>query len=427
MVVSSNSARARPTTGAPRIVIEPSDYFLRNFGDMAMLRSAIERLEVVLPGATIEVCTEDPAALLRLSPSVIPIEANGRFQALKVGHSLTAIRKLLPQRFADRVQRRMPRWIVRRLDRFLAERSQFAKHLKQADLLLVGGMGGFTDYFGDFAGGVLRSLDRGLEMGVPVVMVGQGMGPIEKPELRATAGAILPKLDLIALREKRTGPPLLRELGVPASRIQVTGDDAIEFAHRMRVETLGHGIGLNLRRARYSGVGSEVAAIIGQTVEQLAECWAAAVVPVPIQQGHDCDLDSMRQALSNHAAALNEAAAISSLEELVRQVQRCRVVVTGSYHAGVFALSNGIPVVGIAGSTYYIDKFDGLADMFGVGCAVVRVGEVDYAERLRSEVGKLWDAALRIRPELLTSAQRQIHAGHQCYARIAQLVNDRRR
>jgi polysaccharide pyruvyl transferase WcaK-like protein len=55
-------------------------------------------------------------------------------------------------------------------------------------------------------------------------------------------------------------------------------------------------------------------------------------------------------------------------------VSRCRVVVTGSYHAGVFALAQGIPVVATAASRYYHDKFSGLADLFGGGGDIVDVG-----------------------------------------------------
>ena len=35
------------------------------------------------------------------------------------------------------------------------------------------------------------------------------------------------------------------------------------------------------------------------------------------------------------------------------------VEVTGSYHAGVFALAQGIPVVGLLQSAYYEQKFIG--------------------------------------------------------------------
>ena len=103
-------------------------------------------------------------------------------------------------------------------------------------------------------------------------------------------------------------------------------------------------------------------------------------------------------------------------------MQRCRLVITGSYHAGVFALANGIPVLGIAGSSYYVDKFEGLADMFGKGCRVLRVGADDCAEELRSAAEELWGNAEETRPGLLAAAERQIASGRATYEKIADLV-----
>jgi polysaccharide pyruvyl transferase WcaK-like protein len=55
------------------------------------------------------------------------------------------------------------------------------------------------------------------------------------------------------------------------------------------------------------------------------------------------------------------------------------VVVAGSYHAAVFALSQGIPVVALVKSPYYVNKMVGLGDQFGAGCEIVRLDEGDVA------------------------------------------------
>ena len=47
---------------------------------------------------------------------------------------------------------------------------------------------------------------------------------------------------------------------------------------------------------------------------------------------------------------------------IIKRIGRCRVVVTGSYHVAVFALSQGIPAICLANSEYYEIKFRGLAD-----------------------------------------------------------------
>jgi colanic acid/amylovoran biosynthesis protein len=126
-------------------------------------------------------------------------------------------------------------------------------------------------------------------------------------------------------------------------------------------------------------------------------------------------------------AELAHAEGLRTPIDLIRQIQRCRVVMTGSYHAGVFALANGIPTIGLAKSAYYVDKFLGLADMFGSGCEVVRLDQQDHPEALRRALDRLWHAAPEIRPALLASAEQQIAAGHAAYRRISDLVTARRR
>ena len=70
---------------------------------------------------------------------------------------------------------------------------------------------------------------------------------------------------------------------------------------------------------------------------------------------------------------------------LARQVGRCRIVVSGAYHVAVFALAQGIPVVGLSSSRYYDDKFEGLAAMFGTGLELVRLDGDDVEDRLRCD------------------------------------------
>jgi colanic acid/amylovoran biosynthesis protein len=119
---------------------------------------------------------------------------------------------------------------------------------------------------------------------------------------------------------------------------------------------------------------------------------------------------------------LTRALAIRTPLDLVRQIRRCRVVVTGSYHAGVFALANGIPTIGLARSDYYVDKFLGLADMFRVGCEMVSLDREDAAETVRATLRRMWEDAPAIRPTILASAEAQIAAGHAAYRRIRDAV-----
>jgi polysaccharide pyruvyl transferase WcaK-like protein len=97
-------------------------------------------------------------------------------------------------------------------------------------------------------------------------------------------------------------------------------------------------------------------------------------------------------------------------------------MVTGAYHAAVFALSQGIPVVALTSSEYYDDKFLGLGDMFGTGLELVHLDGDDLAEQLGGAIRSAWKAAPEMRPALLASAERQIATSRQAFDRVCSLV-----
>ena len=85
---------------------------------------------------------------------------------------------------------------------------------------------------------------------------------------------------------------------------------------------------------------------------------------------------------------------------------RCRVVITTSYHGGVFALAQGIPVVAWLKSKYFAAKLYGLANQFGVGCEVVTLDEGNVEVRLKTAILSAWNSAEQNRPRLLDAGER---------------------
>jgi hypothetical protein len=88
----------------------------------------------------------------------------------------------------------------------------------------------------------------------------------------------------------------------------------------------------------------------------------------------------------------------------------------------VFALSQGIPVVGLSTSRYYDAKFDGLAAMFGTGLELVRLDDDGLEDRLRDAVRRQWAGAPQSRAPLLDRAVAQIDAGHAVFDRIRDMA-----
>jgi colanic acid/amylovoran biosynthesis protein len=258
-------------------------------------------------------------------------------------------------------------------------------------------------------------------LGAVTACMGQGIGPLEDRRLVAFARRVLPRVELIAVREGRYSPDILRGWGVPAERILVTGDDAIELAYDARQSALGNGIGVNLRAADYSGVGVREAALVREVLGRSPMQLSGQLVPLPIERG--TDEQAIRPIMSLTDRPDDVGADLVALPQLMRQIARCRVVVTGSYHAAVFALAQGIPAIGLARTPYYQYKFNGLAFQFGGGCDVVGFADPRFSERLESSILRLWTTAESLRPELLAASRCQVAAATRAYDQLGSVVH----
>ena len=117
----------------------------------------------------------------------------------------------------------------------------------------------------------------------------------------------------------------------------------------------------------------------------------------------------------------------STIDDVLTAIADCRVVVTGSYHAAVFALSMGVPAVGLAASRYYVDKFKGLADQFGPGCEVVRTVTATRAPaEVRDRVTDLGTGPTSVRPLLRSRRRASSSSVEEAYAKVHELVDRRR-
>lgn len=398
---------------SPRILVDPSSHHLLNAGDVAMMQVCAERLLATWPDARIEMLTAAPELLADHCPGVLPIPATGRYA--------------LTERDGPRLprSRMLARTALARAGRRLATREPaartFVEALLNADLLLFSGRGGLTDAFPEETTAMLTELEIAARIGLPVALVGQGIGPLEDRRAQSRMASVLPGVTFLALREGRVGPDLLNSIGVERERVAVTGDDAIEIAFRGRPDQLGGAVGLNVRVAGYSGVVGDAAEQVGAAVGQKAQELGADIVPIAISSHpHESESAAPQGAGAPGGAIATPAGAVAASG-------RCRVAVVGSYHAAVFALSQGVPVVGLAASPYYDDKLLGLRERFGAGCAVVRLdGDAGPSEQQRqvvAELERLWIAAPTLRDELLASAERQVELSRSAHARVAALID----
>jgi polysaccharide pyruvyl transferase WcaK-like protein len=424
-----------------RILLDSCSYNCQNVGDLAMLTVAVSRLRELFPSGRIQVITNAPAIVQRHCGAIETVPVRGR-RLLLQEQFLGRFRRLLPATLADRWGRAEDRVRRRRPDLFAAslklkarlrgtdaaDVDAFLSAIASADLVIVNGAGILNDAFQENAFGILATLDLAMDRGTPAALFGQGIGPIDDPALRRRAADVLSRVSLIAVRESHASVPLLHALGVSPSRIVVTGDDAVELAFRAAAARAdaSHGskIGVNLRVAPYAHVEQNLVTTMREVLRDAARSHGARLTPVPIaHHGGRMDVETLRDLLVgvDEADARDGGANVITPRIAIDRIAECRVMVTGSYHGAVFALAQGIPVVALAKSPYYVDKMAGVGAQFGVGCEIVRLDRPDLAERIRSAIDRAWADAERLREPLLASAADQIHRSRAAYATLRSL------
>ncbi|MDH3724773.1 MAG: polysaccharide pyruvyl transferase family protein [Thermoleophilia bacterium] len=428
-----------------RILVDNGEYGLVNKGDLAIIQVTVSRLRELWPNAEIGLVTEAPAKVGMYFPGVTPVPYSGPGGWPEPG---------MPLRIAERA----PGLLRAGLDAGQAtttrarnaarplKRAIRAPHdpldaepevpqidyrpapgaVREADLVVCAGGGYMTDAH---AGGVSRTLSilsAAVDAGIPTAMFGQGIGPLERSELASRAKEVLPRLELIALREGVRSPALLGELGVPAERVVVTGDDAIGLAVALRSYAAGPDLGINLRLAEYTDVKREQVVDVSAAVQAAANARVAYLSPIYVSEWQDEDRLGTLEIAGDYPLIRPDHSRHAPPSEVIERVGQCRVLVTSTYHAAVFALSQGIPTICLPRSQYYIGTFEGLANQFPTGCKLVPLDTHGLRDSLTRGIHAMWDQAPDLRSTLRDAAAGQVAASRTAYRRLREaLDNDR--
>jgi colanic acid/amylovoran biosynthesis protein len=408
-------------------------------GDVAMLQVAIRRLRRQWPQAAIQVFTNDRAALSLHCPDTGPLPHSGRTFWFSDQEVLGRLHEHIPVN-ASRALIAVKRSLRRRSPGFLRNILRLKLHLTRADgtawesfftsldhadLYVVSGAATLNDKSKAHAHVVLNTIEMALDHGIPVAMFSQGFGPLSDPELVTEASRVLPRVIFITLRENLFGPTLLRALGGRPDRVQVTGDDAVELAYETRASETGAGIGVNLRVARSTDIEPVVIDAVRGVLHNAAEKYHAPLIPVPIAlHAAGDDPKVIRQLLQTPDGQPDRAWSFESPREVIQAVGKCRIVITGAYHAAVFALAQGIPAVCLAGNTNYMEKFAGLLDQFQTGCELLSVHDSNFPDALGDAIDRAWISADTRRSGLLAAAARQVELSRAAYRHMADILSD---
>lgn len=406
------------------VLIDPGEYSLSNVGDIAMLQVATRRLGAIPCVESLSVLTDAPERLEILCPGARPVSAQGRAMWLS-GNVLTGrFASALPEgvrgfvsRLESRLRNRAPRG-TRRLvilkkrlrGKSWRELDEFLQASSRSEVLVLSGQGSLTDAFVGHALQILETIRWASRAGRSVLMFGQGIGPITDPTLISRMEEVMPKVALIALREGVLGPSTLEKLGAQPGRISVTGDDALELVVGLPHRAAGNEVGLSLRSTFYSGIQDGAVQGIALGVRQALAHLDAALRPIPMSTHPDEDDARVLQEATGTAF---ESPGMLTPQIVIEWIQRCRVVVAGSYHAAVLALGQGVPVVALAGSPYYEAKFRGLRELFGNGIRIPALGDPNT---LAAAIAEAWDFPQPLRLKLREAAESQVKSAREAYS-----------
>jgi colanic acid/amylovoran biosynthesis protein len=410
-----------------------------NMGDVSMLQVAVDRLHKLFPKASIEVLTDSAENLARFCPAARPLDNRGRALWFADGALLGRYSNLVPKRVGDLLERlegtirsRFPNLLRAILIRRLKGQNRpgdaesvavFTRALQKADLVIVCGAGGFYDGCRTWSQEILDLLEAAIQRKIPVVMLGQGFGPLSDSVVLKRAAKVLPLVNFITLREGRGSFSILRSLGVADSKVQTTGDEALELAYESRVAELGRGLGIGIRFAASATVNDDEIERMRPILHDFARRHNVPLVPLPIAiQVYTRDDLAIKRVLMGFDEESDGGKTLDSPLKVIKQAALCRVVVTGAYHAAVFALAQGIPVVSLAKSAYFSGKFLGLEHQFGEGCQTILLNEPGWPERLNDSLERAWQNADELRETLQAATFRQIELTRRSYEQVKCLV-----
>lgn len=231
--------------------------------------------------------------------------------------------------------------------------------------------------------------------GVPYVMSGLGVGPLDGVADERSVAELVGGAERVALRDEGSAD-LCRSLGVDAGRSTTTGDDALGL-RPSGADTLAAALAeVGVGDRPYLAVSIRAAPYVGDVD---LERWSAEVDRVAAER----ELAVLGVAL-NDVGADPEAALLARLAHggarrrapwhvlgvehdprlAAAAMAGAQAAAVHSYHAALFALVAGRPVVLGAASDYYRRKAEGLARLVGLQEAfVARPGEpADLAGRL---------------------------------------------
>lgn len=289
---------------------------------------------------------------------------------------------------------------------------EFLSTLANCEALLLVGGGNLNDIF--VRGGLLaRAFTSFLAkiLGKPIFLGAQTVGPLNKRWTRLLARKFLERLDLITLRENFSRN-VLQEIGVKHDIIKVVPDDAFDISSIDKKDALDillrEGIDINEIRKRNQKIVAvstrawweiddenvPLRVALEKSISFLAREDKNYIIFVPTsfyQGPGDDDIKTSKEIVSRVRILRDTNFKILSgmynWSQLKGILGLMDVAIGTSYHFVVFAVSMGVPTLGLYVDEYYRLKIGGFFDLIGLGDLAIDVknlGENKLIDRLNN-------------------------------------------
>lgn len=214
------------------------------------------------------------------------------------------------------------------------------------------------------------------KMGVPIMLYGNGIGPIDKPFNRKAAAKILNTADVITLRDPDSAE-LLKEMNVTAPMIKITADPALglscggENTARKILDEAGLGENekyfcLSVRKWKNMGNAAEAFARICNIAKAK---YGLTPVLIPMQYTKDIGVSKEIARLAGGCTVIDRSL---SADEILSLLKCSEAAVAVRLHMLIFGTLTATPVLGVD----YDPKVRSFCRFAGLGC----IGMSDFAD-----------------------------------------------
>ncbi len=410
-----------------RLLIENGAAHLGNLGDAAMLQIAVQRLRKYLPEAQLHVVTGNPGKLRGIDPELIPLPLQAVEEWVGTKHAFAT-----PKSRAGRLSRQLKaqlkwRFAARAARRFVKtgrHPDNLVPLIQSASAVLSSGGGLINRKFPKNSHRLLHTLRLAQALGKPTAAFGLGIDEPVDQRMQGYCRDVFPGLSCLALRESLVGSRFIANLGRPI-RWQVTGDDAIGLVPESLPSTpAARHIGINIRLARHTAIPRQTLPVLKNVISSRARREQLRLRNLPvtvIERPHrDSDCKSTSELFGSEIDQWPEDCQNLTPRQLILATGQCRLVISVSYHACVFALALGIPTIALYADPYYHNKHAGLCAMFGNLSSLVDLRQPDFEAQLQTALDRELNRDRGQRLRLRELAARQRGLSEQAYAGFCQ-------